>query len=55
MDAEAIVRKSLDIAADGNSLAFGSTTGNLWVTADQGDHWHQVIGTLPPIYSVRYA
>jgi len=35
-------------------LGFGSTTGNLWVTADQGDSWHQVSGTLPPIYAVRY-
>jgi hypothetical protein len=50
-----VLRHALDIAADGESLAFGSTTGNLWVTADQGDHWHQVTGTLPPIYSVRYA
>ena len=50
-----VLRHALDISADGNSLAFGSTTGNLWVTADQGDHWHEVASNLPPIYSVRYA
>ena len=49
-----VLRHALDITADGNSLAFGSTTGNLWVTADQGDHWHTVASNLPPIYSVRY-
>ena len=50
-----VLRHALDIAADGDSLAFGSTTGNLWVTGDQGDHWHAVASNLPPIYSVRYA
>ncbi|MFZ9629187.1 MAG: WD40/YVTN/BNR-like repeat-containing protein [Ilumatobacteraceae bacterium] len=50
-----VLRHALDISADGDHLAFGSTTGNLWVTADQGDQWHAVAGNLPPIYSVRYA
>ena len=48
-------RHALAIAADGNQLGFGSTTGNLWVTPDQGDGWHCVSSTLPPIYAVRYA
>ncbi|MCB9581093.1 MAG: exo-alpha-sialidase [Polyangiaceae bacterium] len=50
-----VYRHALDIAGDGNQLAFGCTTGNLWTTADQGDHWHAVASHLPPIYSVRYA
>ena len=50
-----VLRHALAIDASGNELAFGSTTGNLWVTADQGDHWHEVTHTLPPIYAVRYA
>jgi photosystem II stability/assembly factor-like uncharacterized protein len=50
-----VLRHALDIAADGNQLALGSSTGNLWVTADQGDHFHCVANYLPPIYSVRYA
>jgi photosystem II stability/assembly factor-like uncharacterized protein len=48
-------RHALDLAPDGDQLAIGSTTGNLFVTADQGDHWHHVTGHLPPIYAVRYA
>lgn len=39
----------------GDELAFGSTTGNLWVTADGGAQWHGIAQHLPPIYSVRYA
>lgn len=50
-----VYRHALAVAADGDQLAFGSTTGNLWVTDDQGDHWHQVACHLPPIYAVRYA
>jgi len=50
-----VYRHALDVAGDGNSLAFGSTTGNLWVTDNQGDTWHTVSNHLPPIYSVRYA
>ena len=50
-----VYRHALDIDAGGNQLAFGSTTGNLWLTEDQGDHWHGVANHLPPIYSVRYA
>ncbi|MCW5808148.1 MAG: exo-alpha-sialidase [Deltaproteobacteria bacterium] len=50
-----VYRHALSIAPDGDQLGFGSTTGNLWVTADQGDHWHAVAANLPPIYAVRYA
>ena len=50
-----VYRHALAIAPGGDQLAFGSTTGNLWVTDDQGDHWHTVSQTLPPIYAARYA
>ena len=50
-----VLRHALAIADDGDQLVFGSTTGNLWATADQGDHWHAVANHLPPIYAVRYA
>jgi hypothetical protein len=50
-----VYRHAMSIAPDGNQLGIGSTTGNLWVTADQGDHWHAVANHLPPIYAVRYA
>jgi hypothetical protein len=42
------------LAAQGESLAFGSTTGNLYVSDDGGDHWSTISHNLPPIYSVRF-
>lgn len=34
-------------------LAFGTTTGNLFVSDNRGDSWSQAAGFLPPIYSVQ--
>jgi hypothetical protein len=39
----------------GKSLAFGTTTGSLWVSDNQGDSWQSVGEHLPPIYCVRFA
>ncbi len=50
-----IYRHSLDIDASGDRLAFGSTTGSLWITEDQGDSWTSLSTHLPPIYCVRFA
>jgi photosystem II stability/assembly factor-like uncharacterized protein len=50
-----VFRHALAIADDGDQLGFGSSTGNLWVTDDQGERWHAVANHLPPIYAVRYA
>jgi photosystem II stability/assembly factor-like uncharacterized protein len=50
-----VYRHGMDIDATGESLAFGSTTGNVWVSDDQGENWQLVSGTLPPIYCVRFA
>lgn len=36
-------------------VAFGSTTGNLYVSEDGGDGFTAVANNLPPIYSVRFA
>lgn len=47
-------RHGLDIDDTGDRLAFGSTTGSLWVTEDQGDLWQVVSQHLPPIYCVRF-
>lgn len=47
-------RHALDINETGDRLAFGSTTGSLWTTADQGDSWQEVSHNLPPIYCVRF-
>lgn len=47
-------RHALDVDESGDTLAFGTTTGSLFVTADQGDSWHCVSAHLPPVYSVRF-
>ena len=39
---------------DGETLAFGSTTGNLYLSDDGGESWQTVAQNLPPIYSVRF-
>jgi photosystem II stability/assembly factor-like uncharacterized protein len=39
---------------DGDRLAFGSTTGNLYVSDDRGERWQTAANNLPPIYSVRF-
>jgi len=49
-----VYRHALEVAPDGNQLAFGSTTGGLWVSEDQGDTWETLSAHLPPIYCVRW-
>ncbi|KIG18491.1 hypothetical protein DB30_00176 [Enhygromyxa salina] len=49
-----VFRHALDIDQTGQRLAFGSTTGNLWVTEDAGDSFTQIRGHLPPIYAVHF-
>lgn len=49
-----VFRHGLDVASDGEQLAFGSTTGSLWTSDDQGDHWQAVSHHLPPVYCVRF-
>ena len=50
-----VFRHALAGDATGERLAFGSTTGNLWVSEDQGDRWQEVSHTLPPVHAVRFA
>jgi hypothetical protein len=50
-----IYRHALALEEAGNWLAMGSTTGGLWISEDQGDHFTEVTHTLPPIYAVRFA
>ncbi len=47
-------RHGLDVDASGTRLAFGSTTGSVWVSEDQGDTWQTVSEHLPPVYAVRF-
>ena len=47
-------RHALAIDDSGERLAFGSTTGGLWVSENQGDSWSLVSHTLPPVHGVRF-
>ena len=49
-----VYRHGLAVADDGQSLLMGSTTGNLWASADGGDEWQTVSLNLPPIHAVRF-
>lgn len=50
-----VYRHGLAIDGSGERLAFGSTTGGLWTTADQGDHWQVLPERLPPIHALTFA
>jgi hypothetical protein len=50
-----VYRHALDVDASGQRLVFGSTTGALWVSEDQGDRFDPVNLHLPPIHAVRFA
>lgn len=50
-----VFRHGLDVDASGERLAFGSTTGGLWVSENGGDSWTTVSSHLPPVYAVAFA
>ncbi len=50
-----VYRHALDVDDAGERLAFGSTTGALWVSEDQGDRFAEISAHLPPVYGVRFA
>jgi hypothetical protein len=52
---DVVFRHALAIDDTGDMLAMGSTTGNVWVSENQGDSWQQVSSTLPQVYAVRWA
>lgn len=47
-------RHGLAVSADGRTLALGSTTGGLWVSADAGEKWRNTSRDLPPIAAVAF-
>ena len=49
-----VYRHALDVDETGDRLAFGSTTGSLWISEDGGDSWQTLSSNLPPIYGVRF-
>lgn len=47
-----VLRHALDLAGD--SLCFGSTTGNVYLSEDRGETWQCLGNNFPPVYSVRF-
>jgi photosystem II stability/assembly factor-like uncharacterized protein len=47
-------RHALDVDETGQRLAFGTTTGSVWVSENGGDSWVCAGDHLPPIYCVRF-
>jgi hypothetical protein len=50
-----VYRHGLVVDGTGERLAFGSTTGGLWTSDDQGDRWQAVSVHLPPVYCLQFA
>ncbi len=48
-----VYRHALDVDLTGECLAFGSTTGSLWLSRDAGSSWRELNAHLPPIHAVR--
>ena len=47
-----VYRHALDIAGD--TLAFGTTTGNLYLSEDRGESWVCLNQNLPMVYSLEF-
>lgn len=50
-----VYRHALDIDGSGEGLAFGSTTGGVWVSENGGERWAELPARLPPIACLRFA
>ena len=50
-----VLRHALAVDAGGDRLAFGSTTGGLWISEDGGESWTMPEARLPPVAVVRFA
>jgi hypothetical protein len=48
-------RHALAVDDSGDRLAFGSTSGGLWVSENGGDAWSMPEARLPPVSVVRFA
>lgn len=49
-----VYRHGLAVDGEGRQLLMGSTTGNVWTSADGGDTWTALAAYLPPIHAVRF-
>jgi hypothetical protein len=52
---DVVYRHALAVDRTGNRLAFGTTTGGLYVSTSGGDKWSEVTHHLPPVHAVRFA
>lgn len=50
-----VYRHALDLDVDGDTIAFGSTTGSVWISEDGGDSWERISADLPPVYCARFS
>ena len=48
-------RHALAVDESGELLAFGSTSGGLWISEDGGDSWTMPEARLPPIAAVHFS
>lgn len=49
-----VYRHGLDVDHTGEKLLMGSTTGNVWISHDQGDNWMTLSNYLPPVYALTF-
>ena len=50
-----VYRHGLAVDDTGERLAIGSTTGGLWTSDDQGEHWAALPARLPPVHALTFA
>ena len=50
-----VYRPGLDVTADGDTLAMGSTSGRVWIGEGGGERWRELPANLPPVYCVRWS
>ena len=49
-----VYRHAQTISDNGHTLAFGSTTGSVWISEDGGNSWDRLSAELPRVYCVRW-
>ena len=49
-----VFRHAFKVNRDATLLVFGSSTGNLWWSLDEGSTWQIVNNFLPPIYAIDF-
>jgi len=50
-----VYRHGLAVDETGEQLAFGSTTGNLWISESGGERWRLFSAHLPPVNQVAFS